>query len=706
MTSIKDHFFSDRNLQFLYESVRQELNQKHDYDINASPKLRQGFKQIAEAVYIQTNSADRSLTSLNDNLTTKSIAYFGKVIDNKKGRKTNISGNQVNDIEIMRGMSTKDTYNVDLGMSVMNNNLDVSSNLEKLRLDRANSVVQPISQNNTMRGNMNSSMDTNIESRYMLTHQDKVRDEDMGHRTGRQMAEIYEGINNQDFPFDIEPIGQPDVSVLPMLYSSDFLDDSNNSNNIMYNNTDQLKARDSMNPMDLLGTYQQSRDMESKLMNQRPMDNIAEKRNKQLIDSRIDIVSANPQKLLQHGQDITARIINNMNTSTVGDNDNISLPNRKSENERAINTMVNYQIKHEPKYIDKVHYININSIDRNWITQQESRYKYKVNFDQSETQSGAGIASLMKNILSVELINAMLPIDNTPVLFDNRIFLSTQRNPYLLLHIDELDGVFRSTHNASDKVFSQMIFDKEYSSSVLSSDYISSDVVPDPDTRYSSQFNRGYLRYIPAFFEKKTNYNNPMASLNRMTIRITDLYGNLINTESDVLEISTITGEDVANKELVGTIGFPGYDVATATYTTQYIKITTTKYFSNRLFRIGDCIQLSGIITDNGNMTDFINRDSGHIIINLTAETNSATGNKGYINVIYISPPGNLNSSNQTLDYNTYIDPDVTYTSFTSISTGTSIKGYLINKFLQTNLMMKIITRDVDTENIIKSLIV
>ena len=701
MTSVKEHFFSDRNLQFTYESVRQELNHKHDYDINSSPKLRQGFKQIAEAVYTQTNSADRSLTSLNDNLTTKSIAYFGKVIDTKKGRKTNISGNQINGIEIARGTSTRDTFNSELGMSVMNNNSDVSSNLEKLRLDRDNSVAQMPQQN------MNTNMNTNMESRYISTmaqRQDQIQQEEVGHKTGRQMAELYEGNSNPDYPFDTQPMGQPEVSVLPMLYSSDFLDDSNN---VMYNNTDQLKARDGMNPMDLLGKYQQSRDMESeqvaKLMNQRPMDNLAEKRNKQLVDSRVDIVSADPRKLMFQEQDITERVINNMTASTVGDNDNLATPNRKSANERAMNTMVNYQIANEPKYIDKVHYININSIDRNWISQQESRYQYKVNFDQSETQSGAGIASLMRNILSVELVNAMLPLDNTPVLFDNRIYLSTHRNPYLLLHVDELDGVFRSTHNASDKVFSQMIFDKEYSSSALSSDYVASDVVS-AVTRYSPQFNRGYLRYIPAFFEKKTNYNNPMASLNRMTIRITDLYGNLINTESDVLEISTIVGEDVANQELVGTIGFPGYNVATAGFITQYIKITTTKYFSNRLFRIGDCIQFSGIITDNGNMTDFINRDAGHIIINLVAEATGPTDNKGYINVIYIAPLGNLNSDNQTLDYSTYIDPNVAYTSFNSISTGTSIKGYLINKFLQTNLMMKIITRDVDTENIIKSL--
>ena len=104
-------------------------------------------------------------------------------------------------------------------------------------------------------------------------------------------------------------------------------------------------------------------------------------------------------------------------------------------------------------------------------------------------------------------------------------------------------------------------------------------------------------------------------------------------------------------------------------------------------------------------MDDFLNRESGHVIINLTAETNTATGNKSYINEIYISPPGNLDSANQTIDASTYIDAfGVTFNTFTSIATSSTIVGYIVNQSLQTNLMMKIVTRDVDTSNIIKSL--
>jgi hypothetical protein len=363
--------------------------------------------------------------------------------------------------------------------------------------------------------------------------------------------------------------------------------------------------------------------------------------------------------------------------------------------------MVDYQIENEPSYIDKVHYININSIDRNWKSQQESRYQFKINFNPSNTQENAGVSAIFKNIVSVELINAMMPLDSSPLLFDNRIYLSTHRHPYLLLQIDELDGVFRSTNSASDKVFSQMIFDKEFNTDVLSSDYIGSDVAPTPDTRFSSQFKRGYLRYIPAFFEKKNYGSNPIASLNRMTIKITDLYGNLINEENDTLEVTAITAVTVGAFELTATLGFPASNVSAH----KYIRLTTDKYFNNRLFRIGDTIRFSSVSSDNTTMDDFLNRESGHVIINLTAETNTATGNKSYINQIYISPPGNLDSSNQTIDASTYIDAStVTFETFSSVATGTTIAAYVVNQSLQTNLMMKIVTRDVDTSNIIKSL--
>ena len=723
---VKDHFFSGKNMNFTYGIIRQEVNSKCGYDIDKSPKLKEGFDKMAQSIYIKTDINERNLTILNSNLVQQCSTYFTKLIDKKKGNNNNVSGNSIsNRLEdrnmLERGENTR--TNISNGISISNKNEDIATNLKKLEqlraMDLADSrptqTIESVNSNNSNR---------DMDSRYqniMGQRTDAIQKEERGNTTGRGMAEIYEP--NSFFSMDLNSMDTLSNNSLPFTMSNEFISGGNNGNNNngnsgnMYDNTNDLLDRDSQNPMEFLETYQRNRDGEvfiepgfgenitpdtmKKIMNTRPMDDLSSLRNQQLKDSRIDSVSADPVKLILQNQDITNRMINNMTAGQVGNNEALANPNYKTESDRTINKMVDYQIENEPTYIDKVHYININSIDRNWKSQQESRYQFKINFNPSNTQENAGVSAIFKNIVSVELINAMMPIDSSPLLFDNRIYLSTHRHPYLLLHIDELDGVFRSTNSASDKVFSQMIFDKEYNTDVLSSDYIGSHVAPDPDTRFSKQFKSGYLRYIPAFFEKKNYGSNPLASLNRMTIKITDLYGNLINEENDTLELSAITGVTVAAFELTATLGFPASNVSAH----KYIRLTTDKYFNNRLFRIGDTIRFSSVSSDNTTMDDFLNRESGHVIINLTAETNTATGNKSYINEIYISPPGNLDSANQTIDASTYIDAfGVTFNTFTSIATSSTIVGYIVNQSLQTNLMMKIVTRDVDTSNIIKSL--
>ena len=57
------------------------------------------------------------------------------------------------------------------------------------------------------------------------------------------------------------------------------------------------------------------------------------------------------------------------------------------------------------------------------------------------------------------------------------------------------------------------------------------------------------------------------------------------------------------------------------------IKIETTTYFSNRLFRVGDRILVRNFTmnnsgTNNSRFQTFINREEGHTIINLDLETN------------------------------------------------------------------------------------
>ena len=132
------------------------------------------------------------------------------------------------------------------------------------------------------------------------------------------------------------------------------------------------------------------------------------------------------------------------------------------------------------------------------------------------------------------------------------------------------------------------------------------------------------------------------------------------------------------------------------------IKIETTTYFSNRLFRVGDRILVKNFTmnttgTDNSRFQTFINREEGHTIINLDLETNGLadTNNRGFIKNLYISPPGTLDTLNQTVDDSTYYDE--TNLNFTSATYGT-----LINIDLQSHLLFRIVTRDPDTSNTLK----
>ena len=207
------------------------------------------------------------------------------------------------------------------------------------------------------------------------------------------------------------------------------------------------------------------------------------------------------------------------------------------------------------------------------------------------------------------------------------------------------------------------------------------------------------MKYNPAYFEKKKFYNNPLASLNRMTIEITDPRGTFINTQSDVLNsnIVVFTGNltTIGNTlELSASNAYP--------YTSQsgfkMIKIQTTTYFSNRLFRIGDRILMRDYTSNvalggnNAIFNAFMNRPEGHSIINLELEQNGDGQNKGFIRNLYISPPGTLDATNRTVASGTYYDD-------ANVNLTGAVQGILINLDLQTHLLFRIVTRDPDTSS-------
>jgi hypothetical protein len=397
------------------------------------------------------------------------------------------------------------------------------------------------------------------------------------------------------------------------------------------------------------------------------------------------------------------RIVNDNNIQTIE-------PEMVEENQ---GNMVKLQRDVQPKYIEKVHYININSVDRDWVHNlNEDRYNFQVKFNQNQDYTGsATVSQLYRNVISIELVSAVMPMDAFIEPFDTRIYMGLSRYPYLLLRIEELDNVFKGTNNWVDKAFSTMIFDKVFYTNTLSSDYISgytgftSIVQSSPRQGFAGEYLRGFIKYNPAYFEKKKYYNNPLASLNRMSIDITDPRGNNVNTQKDVLDIKQIQYTSNINT-LTGTELLPTFAWPFSTQSSySYIKITTNTYFSNRLVRIGDRIIINGFEFDpdtiaginDSKFFTFINRPEGHVIINLDVETNGAdnTNNRGYINNIYIAPPGTMNNINQTIQTSTYYDP----TTLNLTNENIANWGRMINVDLQTQLLFRIVTRDPDTNS-------
>lgn len=691
MSNVKELFFSEKNLDFTYGIVKQEVEKRCGYNIERQPMLKASYTKMALVVYEKTPSDDRNLVNLNNNLVDKSSTYFDKIIQEKKSKKQN------NASSIDRPLSTQSQFDSESGLSILANNSDVNSTYDRMVQDRQRTNQGPSLDIMTRE----QISDNSISKSKSIQQYQQIVDS----RDNRQECDDSSSNSNV-----LENIRQPqsstdEYSVMPFTLSDDFTSMTQNVDQPLYQNMNMLNELDTRDPMKILDDYQLQRDNDFRNY-QKMQDNTNASdflnRENDIISSRTDRVSADPSMLFRKNEEVTRNMIASMTERDIGTNSG-GLSSDLNESEKVISNAINKQIENKPQYIEKTHYVSVNSIDRDWTTQQENRYNFKVNFEPAEGQKGAGVNRLYKNIVSIEIMNIIMPLDNTPVPFDNRIYLSTLRHPYLLLHIEEIDGVYSGTNSNNNHVFSHLVFDKECSSKVLSTDFINSDVPPEPDTRFNKQFDRGFFRFCPSFFEKKSYYNNPLASLNRMTIKITDPYGNLISNESDVLEVSAITGVAIGDFELTATKGFPNTDSSGH----KYIKITTRTHFYNKSFCIGDTIQFNSVSSDNTTLDNYLNRDEGHIIINLEAEditSSAAAKNKSCINTIYIAPPGDMDTLNEALSGSTYIDASTaTFTSFTGTS-GNSIVGYLINKSNQAHLLFKIVTRDADTTNVIQSL--
>ena len=248
-------------------------------------------------------------------------------------------------------------------------------------------------------------------------------------------------------------------------------------------------------------------EMRQNIMMYGKKDIILERNNTDAI-TKIDQTQIDPKLIHQKVDDWQSRMNKHVEQNVVDSNLVSVLDNRLDT--ILQNKIKQLQIEAQPDYIERVHYISVNSADRKWETDttDDSRYNFQVKFNASSDFSGAGINTNYKNIISVELVNAILPLDAHIEPFDTRLYLNVMKYPYLLLRIEELDGVFRGTNINNDRAFATLVFDKFHNSEVLSSDQITSNVNSSVKTNFSNEFKRGFIRFNPAYFEKKKYYNH------------------------------------------------------------------------------------------------------------------------------------------------------------------------------------------------------
>ena len=415
-----------------------------------------------------------------------------------------------------------------------------------------------------------------------------------------------------------------------------------------------------------------------------------------------------PAELYRLSADGEQRLITDMTAGTIGSNDVRALAqpqlNSFADNQ-LIERLLAMQRDIQPKYAERTNYIIINSLDRDWFNTDETRYRFRVNFRPNSSYTGAGIQDLYRNVTSVELVNALIPQDCVNIPFDTRVYIDILNFPYLLLQIQEFSDVFRGTNSHNDRAFSVLVFDKQHDSSVLSVDYISGTdtiVQTAPKTQFYREYRKTFYKYTPAYFEKKVFFNQPLASLPHMTINLTTPAGENLYTDSDVLTISRVATANLSvasNLEYKPAVGYPG-DVLATWNNRQYIRIQTESAFSNKMFRLGDLIRIQGFDCDsslsfsNARFNEFMNRESGHYILNtdqcnVSVPSTSAT-NQGYTSNLYIAPPGELNSTNTGVNPNSY------YSNLVSSNPWVQANSKLININLQTHLLFKINTREGD----------
>lgn len=355
--------------------------------------------------------------------------------------------------------------------------------------------------------------------------------------------------------------------------------------------------------------------------------------------------------------------------------------------------------------------------DRNWtsVTSSENRYNFTVVFNGGSGGGGASSAATQnkfKNIVRIELVKCILPVEGVDVLIDisgtAAINTKTSLNtnalsfPYLMVFCPELDTNNSGTNSMLDRAIGTIQYDANWIS----------------DNTYSTQRN-GYLAMIPKFMKCQKVYSpTPLSTLQKLTCRIQRPDGSLLSTAPDSFVIDRfILSEFINGKTATGLIG-PNYYFTVNAGESAYIWIRTSRWFSRYSFNQGDRIAIKNLAIDTSafsatakaaaaDFTEFVQNTQGLLVVNIGYTTgtdvaplfNIGPNAAGYANCILVdaryTDPTLIGASTTSPFGGSSTNQQAFNTAISNVASKVTT-GSLLNLSHQTQVVFRVITRDMD----------
>ena len=315
--------------------------------------------------------------------------------------------------------------------------------------------------------------------------------------------------------------------------------------------------------------------------------------------------------------------------------------------------------------IRKKVFIAISSLDRDWYNLLETPFIFKVKFNDLGNSTYTNITNNIKNIVSIKLETSIVPNKKLNITYTSTS--NTLDNyPFIIVDVGNINDVI---YGSNDNLSSSLA--------------IMSAVTP---MLKAASENR-YLEFKNLNHSIKEYYDNPIATLSDLEIKIKNPQGNNLTDIQDVLTITTIFNSGSG--------------------TSEFLKIKTTTYFGSE-YQVGDIILIKNYVyretdtySEGTDFNNFINRTGGHKIIALTSSSGSSSLSH-YNNLISISIPHSILSSTGELTLeNWYTSLKTKSSTDDDSSSSGDTGGKIINTNLQTNLFINV--EYLEKNNLIKS---